>query len=84
MEWPPQHTIRFGRALKSSSRALRRMWNTALVMSRGFVEVEAAALDDLVGDEHHVAQHGEQLLLDAADHLAVDEGRRPGRCGSRA
>ena len=42
----------------------------------GFVEIEAAALDDLVRDEHDVAQHGEQVLLDAADHLAVDEGRR--------
>ena len=41
---------------------------------RGIAEVEAAALDDVVRDEHHVAQHGEQVLLDAADHLAVDEG----------
>ena len=41
-------------------------------------EVEPAALDDLVGDEDHVAQHREQVLLDAADHLAVDEGL-PGR-----
>src|SRR5580700_4575961 len=32
MECPPQHTIRFGRVWNSSTRALRRMWNTALVM----------------------------------------------------
>ncbi len=37
-------------------------------------EIEAAALDDVVRDEHHVAEHGEQVLLDAADHLAIDEG----------
>src|SRR5882672_864557 len=43
----------------------------------GVRQIEAAAGDDLVGDEHHVAQHGEQVLLDAADHLTVDErGRR--------
>ena len=45
---------------------------------RRIVEVEAAAFDDLVADEDHVAQHREQVLLDAADHLAVDEGL-PGR-----
>ncbi len=44
----------------------------------GIVEIEAPALQDLVGDEHHVAQHREQVLLDAADHLPVDEGGR--RC----
>ena len=44
----------------------------------GVGEVEAPAGDDLVGDEHHVAQHREQVLLDAADHLAVDEGGRRG------
>src|SRR5580658_7429127 len=32
MECPPQQTIRFGRVWNSSTRALRRMWNTALVM----------------------------------------------------
>jgi hypothetical protein len=36
MEWPPQQTIRFGRALKSSRRALRTTWNTALVTSWAF------------------------------------------------
>ena len=41
---------------------------------RGIAEVEAAAFDDLVGDEDHVAQHREHVFLDAADHLAVDEG----------
>ena len=39
------------------------------------LQVEAAAFHDLVGDEHHVAQHREQVILQAADHLAVDEGR---------
>jgi len=29
--------------------------------------------DDLVGYEDDVAQHGEHVLLHAADHLAVDE-----------
>ena len=37
-----------------------------------------SALDDLVGNEHHIAQHREQVLLDAPDHLAVDERRRRG------
>ena len=73
IEWPPQQTTRLGLDLQSSTRALRRMWNTALVMAAGLFEVETAALDDLVGDEDHVAQHREQVLLDAADHLAVDE-----------
>ena len=41
---------------------------------RRVVEVEPAAFDDLVGDEDHVAQHREHVFLDAADHLAVDEG----------
>ena len=44
----------------------------------GVRQIEAAAGEDLVGDEHHVAQHREQVLLDAADHLAVDEGGRRG------
>jgi hypothetical protein len=49
------------------------------VGNRGGVgEIETSAGDDLVGDEHHVAQHGEQVLLDAADHLPVDEGGRGG------
>ena len=51
------------------------MWNTALVMPAESRQVEAAALDDLVRDVHDVAQHREQMLLDAADHLAVDERR---------
>ena len=38
-------------------------------------EVEAAVLVDLVVDVEDVAQHREQVFLDAADHLAVDEGR---------
>ena len=41
---------------------------------RRIVEVEAAAFDDLVADEDHVAQHREHVFLHAADHLAVDEG----------
>ena len=45
------------------------------MIDAGVGEVEAAALDDFVRDEHHVAQHGEQVLLDAADHLAIDERR---------
>src|SRR5579863_1823715 len=32
MEWPPQQTTRFGRICVSRTRALRRIWNTALVM----------------------------------------------------
>ena len=40
-------------------------------------EVEAAAFHDLVGNEHDVPKHREQMVLQAADHLAVDErGRR--------
>jgi hypothetical protein len=38
------------------------------------VEVEAATLVYFVRDEDHVAQHGEQVLLDATDHLAIDKG----------
>ena len=41
----------------------------------GVGKVEAAAGNDFVRDEHHVAQHRKQVLLDAADHLAIDEGR---------
>ena len=46
--------------------------------ARGGRQIEAAALDDLVGDEHHVAQHREQMILQAPDHFPVDEcrGRR--------
>ena len=40
------------------------------------VEVELPAAGDLGVDEDHVAQHGEQQLADAADHLAVHEGLR--------
>ena len=43
--------------------------------ARGGSQIEAAAVDDLVGDEYDVAQHGEQMILQAADHLAVDERR---------
>src|ERR1700736_3359111 len=32
IEWPPQHTTRLGRDLKSRTRELRSTWNTALVM----------------------------------------------------
>jgi hypothetical protein len=40
-------------------------------------QIEAAALDDFIGDEDHVAQHREQVILQTADHFAVDErGRR--------
>jgi hypothetical protein len=39
-------------------------------------QVEAAALLDLRGDVDHIAQHREQVLLDAIDHLPVDEGTR--------
>ena len=42
----------------------------------GLAEIEAAALDDLVGGVDDVAQHREQQLLGAADHLPVDEGHR--------
>jgi hypothetical protein len=52
------------------------MQNTAFVMLAGLQQVEAAALDDLVRDVDDVAQHREQVLLDAADHLAVDERDR--------
>src|SRR5581483_7125647 len=41
----------------------------------GFRQVVAAAGDDLVGDEHHIAQHRKEMLLDATDHLPVDERR---------
>ncbi len=40
---------------------------------RRVVQVEAAAFDDLVADEDHVAQDGEHVFLHAADHLAIDE-----------
>ena len=44
--------------------------------ARGGGQIEAPAVHDLVGDEYHVAQHGEQMLLQSPDHLAVDECRR--------
>src|SRR5438445_13019720 len=42
--------------------------------SFGRVGVELRVAVDLVADKNHIAQHGEQMLLDALDHLAVDEG----------
>ena len=48
------------------------------------VEVEAAAAQDGVVDVDDVAQHREQVLLDAADHLAVDEGAWTARSSLRA
>src|SRR6267378_5799612 len=44
----------------------------------GGSEVVAAAFHDLVGNEHHVAQHREQMVLQSPDHHSVDEsgGRR--------
>ena len=42
----------------------------------GRIEIVAPAFHDFVGDEHHVAQHREQMILQAPDHDAVDEGRR--------
>ena len=46
---------------------------TALVMPCGVVQLDAAVLVDLAVDVEDVAQHREQVLLDAADHPAVDE-----------
>ena len=40
------------------------------------VEIVASALHDFVGDEYDVAQHREQMILQAPDHDAVDESRR--------
>ena len=61
------------------------------------LQVDAAVLVDLAVDVQDVAQHREQVLLDAADHAAIDEGpgrgvaqfelHAPGlcaRCGSRS
>ena len=46
--------------------------------ARGLAQLDAAVLVDLAVDVEDVAQHREQVLLDAADHAAVDErgGRR--------
>src|SRR5690606_36033662 len=40
------------------------------------VQVETLAAEYRVVYVHDVAQHGEQMLLDTADHLSVDEGVR--------
>src|SRR5882757_1118538 len=40
------------------------------------IEVITAALHDFVGDEHHIAQHGEQVVFETPDHDAVDKCRR--------
>jgi hypothetical protein len=51
--------------LTSSTRALR------------ILAVEPAGADDFIGGIDDVAQHREQMLLDAVDHVAVDKcGRR--------
>jgi hypothetical protein len=42
------------------------------------VQFDAAVLVHLAMDVEDVAQHGEQVLLDAADHATVDERRRGG------
>ena len=44
------------------------------MIDAGIAGVEAAGADDFVGGVDDIAQHREQVLLDAADHLAVDEG----------
>src|ERR1700722_10785364 len=46
--------------------------------ARGGPQVEAPAFHDLVRDENDVPQHSEQVILQAADHLTVDEGSRRG------
>ncbi len=57
----------------SSARALRRMWKIALVMLAESARSKRRCTISLCGVDD-VAQHREQVLLDAADHLAVDEG----------
>src|SRR5258708_29848800 len=42
----------------------------------GGTEVEAAAFHDLIRNEHHVAQHREQMILQSPDHHPVDESSR--------
>jgi hypothetical protein len=45
--------------------------------ARRRIQIKSAALNDFVRDEHHIAQHGEQMILETADHHPVDErGRR--------
>src|SRR5262245_15983321 len=44
--------------------------------ARRIVQIEAAAAQNGIMDVDDVAQYREQMLLDAADHLAVDEGAR--------
>jgi hypothetical protein len=44
--------------------------------ARRIVQVEAAGAENRIVDVDDVAQHREQVLLDAADHRAVDEGAR--------
>ena len=41
-------------------------------------EIESVVVDDLVGGVDDIAQHGEEELLDAADHVPVDESRSRG------
>ena len=48
---------------------------TALVMPGGLAQLDAAVLVDFAVDVEDVAQHREQVLLDAADHAAVHERR---------
>ena len=50
------------------------MWNTALVMAAGLLRSNRPLSMISLRDEDHVAQHREHVFLDAADHLAVDEG----------
>ena len=76
MECPPQQTTRSGRACASRTPRVPEDAEHGVGDAFGLGEVELRALDDLVGDVDDVAQHREQVLLDAADHLAVDEGDR--------
>ena len=49
------------------------MWNTASVIPSERAQIEARAAQDVVVRVQEIAQHGEQVLANAADHLLADE-----------
>ena len=77
MTAPADHQVQFCREPQQPGVAQDVEYRVGDVL-RG-VQIELAALENLVVHEHDVTQHGEQQLAGTADHHTVDKcgGRRP-------
>ncbi len=79
IEWPPQQHDEIGLAFCREEIEDPRVAQDVIDGVRDVrrvVRVEAIAAENRVVDVDDVAQHREQVLLDAADHLTVDERAR--------